>query len=338
VPYELALQEQFLLELVNAHRIEAGAPPLAWSEPLADAAREQARGLTRIGVLTHTGADGSTPVARMRRAGFSFSGRWAGAENVAWKTASAPESRIYDVHDLDEAFRRSEKHLRNRLDPRFQRFGAGFHLGSMTEEPDALLVAETYAFAGSEQILTGVAFLDRDGDDAFEPGEEMGGVVVEARPSGGGEPVRGVTRRSGGFELKVAPGDWTVVARREDGTELASARVEVASANVKVDLVGHAAGEPETLGEVRARGAGFAFKVRYPRSPAMVADMRTATASAPAPSGPGPEPTLLRFGPADPAALRAAFAPGDDGCDGWSPRVYALSITSPIAAIRSTFR
>lgn len=335
MPYELAVQEQFLLELVNAHRIEAGAPPLAWAEPLADAAREQARGLTTVGVLTHTGADGSTPVARMRRAGFSFTGRWAGAENVAWASASSPESRTHDVRKLDKAFKGSEKHLRNRLDPRFTRFGAGFRLGAMAEEPHALLVAETYAFSGSEQALTGAAFVDRDGDDRFEPGEELGGVIVEARRPDQAQPVRAVSRPSGGYDLPLAPGDWVVSARNQDGAELASVRVTVTEANVKIDLIGREADEPRTLGDVRARADVFALKVRYPRATAVGGVEPTPLVAAPGQAEATERARDLADSP-PPFASWIPHAPREYEVDE-AARTYLFSTTIPIAAIRSTF-
>lgn len=336
VPYDLPVQEQFLLELVNEHRIEAGAPPLAWSEPLADAAREHAQGLTAVGVLTHTGADGSTPVMRMRRAGFEFRGAWGGAENVAWMTASTSMSRAHDVRDLDRALQGSEKHVRNRLDPRFHSFGAGFHLGPMAAESSALLVAETYAYSGGGRFLTGVSFVDRNGDDRFQPGEELSGVLLVAAPANGGTSLRTVSRTSGGFELALTPGEWTVAAL-EHGATLASLNVTMADVNVKADLIGASDGQPQTLGEVRARADRFTLKLRYSKG-------TQAASSAPSPNA-APE----QFGPPTFAPGEAlnptttveplpTFAAGGEDCDGSEARAYLASITAPIAAIRSTWR
>lgn len=259
---DLAVYEQYLHELVNGHRIEAGVQPVAWSDALAVAAREQARGLSAMGALTHTGVDGSTPVARMRKAGFSFEGRWAGAENVAWKTASAPDGRTDDVQQLDRRFATSDKHLRNRLDPRFRQLGVGLHLGPMPYEPAALLTSEAYAVSGSTVFVTGVAFHDLNGDDAFQPGEEVGAVKIEARRASGAEMIRQVVRLTGGYDLPLRPGKWKLTAYGADGQALSTVDLVMTDANVKMDLTGPWPPEPQTLAEVRRLAVGLAFRVR----------------------------------------------------------------------------
>lgn len=274
---DLAVFEQYLHERVNAHRIAAGVAPLAWSEPLAAAAREQAAGLTVRGALTHTGADGSTPVARMRKAGYVFEGAWAGAENVAYKTASGPESRAADVTEIDAGFAVSEKHVRNRLDPKFRQMGVGLFLGPMNGAPAAVTATETFAISGGDVWLTGVAFADRNGDDRFQPGEEAAALTVEAT-SKGGRTVRARVRRTGGYDLSLEPGRWTVRAYDQDGAVLTETVVEVGEANLKVDLVGPDAGFAATLADVRRAPAAMTFKVRT-RGPAL-APSRVAAAAA----------------------------------------------------------
>lgn len=273
---DLDIYAQYLHELVNRHRIEAGVQPLAWSEQLATAAREQARGMSATGVLTHAGQDGSTPVGRMRRAGYVFEGRWAGAENVAWKTASADDGRTWDVQQLDQRLITSDKHVKNRLDPRFRELGVGLHLGPMSYEPVALLTSEAYAVSGAAVFVTGVAFQDRNEDDAFQPGEAVAAVQVEARPITGGEPVRRLARAGGGYDLPLRPGRWTLVAYGPDGALAATVELTLSDANLKVDLVGAPSPDARTLGDLRGQTTGLAFRVRT-RSKA--AETVTATAA-----------------------------------------------------------
>ena len=49
------------------------APPVAWNEPLAEAALRHSQDLVKSGIGGHQGSDGSTPAMRIREAGYRFS-------------------------------------------------------------------------------------------------------------------------------------------------------------------------------------------------------------------------------------------------------------------------
>jgi len=75
-----------MLGLINGARAQAGLPPMALCGTLNTAAQRHAEDLARRGVLTHTGADGSTPAQREQAAGYRAAPgqRYMyGAENAA---------------------------------------------------------------------------------------------------------------------------------------------------------------------------------------------------------------------------------------------------------------
>jgi uncharacterized protein YkwD len=94
------------VDLINELRQAKGVPPLSVSAELTQAAQMQAANLARTGMLTHIGPDGSTPIDRVRRAGYKP--RLA-AENIAGGQATAI--------DVVRSWRESENHLRNLLLP-----------------------------------------------------------------------------------------------------------------------------------------------------------------------------------------------------------------------------
>lgn len=71
--------EMQTLALVNGARVSRGLPALEWDPTMAEAARGHAADMARRGVVSHQGADGSTPNDRLRRAGVKFR---FGSENI----------------------------------------------------------------------------------------------------------------------------------------------------------------------------------------------------------------------------------------------------------------
>lgn len=112
-----------VLELVNEARSHsrrcgwkrhAAAPPLAASVMLQRAALAHARDMASRGELDHAGRDGSTPAARVTRAGY----RWrVTGENIA---SGQPTAEIVVAGWL-----RSPRHCANIMDPDFTELGVG---------------------------------------------------------------------------------------------------------------------------------------------------------------------------------------------------------------------
>jgi uncharacterized protein YkwD len=94
------------LDLINGLRQEKGLKLLTISPELTRAAQSHALALARAGTLTHVGPDGSTPIDRVRHAGYRPA---MAAENIAGGQASIAEAV--------RSWRDSESHLRNMLLP-----------------------------------------------------------------------------------------------------------------------------------------------------------------------------------------------------------------------------
>lgn len=94
------------LDLINDLRRAKSLPPLAVSPELTRAAQTQAAHLARTGVLAHAGPGGSTPLDRVRQAGYRPA---MAAENIAGGQATIAEAM--------GSWRASENHLRNMLLP-----------------------------------------------------------------------------------------------------------------------------------------------------------------------------------------------------------------------------
>lgn len=112
-----------VLELVNEARSQArrcgwrrhaAAPPLAASGMLQRVALAHARDMASRGELDHAGRDGSTPAARVTRAGY----RWrVTGENIASGQPTA--------ETVVAGWLRSPRHCANIMDPDFTELGVG---------------------------------------------------------------------------------------------------------------------------------------------------------------------------------------------------------------------
>ncbi len=105
--------EQALLGLLNAERTSRGLAPLAWSEPLAQAARLQSRDMWRRQYFAHVNPDGADPFARLHQAGIVY---LVAGENLAL----APSTPIAHQGLMD-----SPEHRDNILSPEYQQVGIG---------------------------------------------------------------------------------------------------------------------------------------------------------------------------------------------------------------------
>jgi uncharacterized protein YkwD len=82
--------ESSLLDAVNSVRVAHGRSPLTLDDRLSMAAGWQAGDCARLGRLTHTGADGSSPWQRIARAGYPYRDPSQAQENAAAGWASGP--------------------------------------------------------------------------------------------------------------------------------------------------------------------------------------------------------------------------------------------------------
>lgn len=118
VPDGLALrvderEEQRMLELVNAERVNAGLRPLALDPAITAVARAHSRAMFARQFFAHTDPDGRSPFDRMAGAGIRFH---TAGENLAYAPA---------VEQAHTGLMNSPGHRANILRPEFRRIGIG---------------------------------------------------------------------------------------------------------------------------------------------------------------------------------------------------------------------
>jgi hypothetical protein len=271
--------EQYLLELINRARADPAAEaarygidlneglpagtitpdakqPLAFDACLIEAARGHSQWMIDTDTFSHVGAGGSMPWDRAEDAGYDWDGM---GENIAAKYTTAPSFDITAwVADLHEALFVDDDypergHRKNLCAGEFEDIGNGVVTGVYTIDQtdyNALMITEDFGYDGGGAVLTGVVYDDElVADDGFyTPGEGLGEVSLTAVRAADGSKFAATTFSSGGYNLPLPPGTYTVTAA---GGQLAgsitASGVAVGSENVKVDFEGTADTTPPTV-------------------------------------------------------------------------------------------
>jgi Ca2+-binding RTX toxin-like protein len=230
--------EQYMLELINAERVKAGAQALAFDSNLLTSAENHSLWMLSSDTFSHTGSGGSTPTQRMTTAGYQFAGSWSSAENVAWATTRDPSGFQDEILLLHQNLMNSTGHRANLLDPSSKEIGIGFEIGDYQGRESAF-VTENFAKSGTGSLLTGVAYQDKDGDKFYDPGEGLEGLTIKA-VSSTGQSYATTTMSAGGYQMDLPTGTYTVTF---SGSGIATSlrTITVGSGNVKADLVNPAA-------------------------------------------------------------------------------------------------
>ncbi len=230
--------DQYMLELINAERAQAGVQPLADNGQLNTAAGNHSQWMIDTGIFSHTGVNGSSPTDRMTAAGFQFSGAWSDGENIAM-TSIPSGGYAAAVQQLNTELMNSPGHRANILNATYDQVGLGFKTGSYQGQP-AAFITEDFAHSGSQHFLTGVIYNDANNDHFYEPGEGLSGVTVTAVSSTGAKYSMG-DYGSGGYDMALPSGSYTVTFT---GANIATTtkHVDIGSGNVKLDLVNPSAG------------------------------------------------------------------------------------------------
>ncbi|HET7767671.1 MAG TPA: CAP domain-containing protein [Chloroflexota bacterium] len=124
-PPQISALELQVLALVNGARVSRGLPPLEWDQTMADVARAHAADMARRGVVSHQGADGTSPNERLRRAGVQFR---FGSENIWTYWGRVPEQGPSTMHAAMMAEPHAPglwNHIGNILYTGYKRIGVG---------------------------------------------------------------------------------------------------------------------------------------------------------------------------------------------------------------------
>ncbi|WP_243371398.1 CAP domain-containing protein [Microvirga solisilvae] len=226
--------EQLMLELVNAARAKVGAQPLAFNTYLNSSADAHTNWMLATDKFSHTGVNGSTPTIRMKSAGYTFSGLWSSAENIAWASTRAPSGYQDEVKLLHTNLMNSPGHKANILNGTFREIGIGFNVGAY-QGWDGAFVTQNFARSGSKIFLTGVTMDDKDGDRFYDVGEALSGVTITAVSSTGARYTT-TSLSAGGYNLALSAGTYKVTFSKS-GLVSTTKQVTIGTSNVKLDLI-----------------------------------------------------------------------------------------------------
>ena len=227
--------EQFILELINAERLANGLQPLAFDGSLNASADAHNDWMLSVDQFSHTGAGGSNAGARMTAAGYSFTGSWSWAENIAWATTRAPAGTQDEAQLLSTNLFNSPGHRANLLNGAFREIGVAFAVGDYQGRESAF-VTQNFARSGVNAFLLGVAFDDLDGDRAYDVGEGLGGATVTITNTATGSIVLTQTGGAGGYDVELAAGNYSVTFTGA-GLQSATQAFTIGTNSVKVDWI-----------------------------------------------------------------------------------------------------
>lgn len=243
--------EQYLLELINRARADPGAEaarlgislnqglspgtirdtekqPLAANEFLNDAAADHSQWMLATNIFSHTGQGGSSAGDRIEDAGYTNWRTWG--ENISYRGGGNVQS-VSVVEGHHDGLFKSSGHRRNLLNDGFTEIGLGQEYGRFNNF-NASMLTQNFASDRGDPFLLGVVFDDKDGDDFFDPGEELPDVRVAV--SGEGSTCTG---DGGGYEVRIDEGGSFSVTFSGGGLDAPVTRtVQIGAENVKLDL------------------------------------------------------------------------------------------------------
>ena len=255
--------EQYLLELINRARLDPLAEAerynlalnddlpdgtisadakmvLAHNTLLEDAAWDHSDWMLDNDVFSHTGAGGSDPGQRMDDAGYNFAGYWAWRENLAWSGTTGILSLANAAEIHHEGLYRSEGHRENTFGENVREIGIAQVEGHFTSNGttyNASMLTLNYASTGSDNFVTGVSYVDYNGNEFYDIGEADASLWVSAD----GTSVNVAT--AGGYGISVTPDAQTLVRIGDSGGEIARLEVDTRYGNGKLDVVTDAGGD-----------------------------------------------------------------------------------------------
>lgn len=233
----------FKVDLNRAKADIASKPavqPLAWNGSLASAANTLNRFMEKTGQQTHTGGgtlDDGTVVGvtgddRISNAGYT--GRAVSGEN-AFAYATSVENSM-KAFLIDWGNDPSVKpHLTNLFRPEYREVGIDVRVSSNKTLGPKIITQDFAARAGAQPMLLGVAYNDSvKADHMYQAGEGVGDVSVDVTGADGKTQTVN-TWDSGGYQIALAPGTYTVKARVGNRV-FRTQQVTIGDQNVKVDF------------------------------------------------------------------------------------------------------
>jgi len=221
----------------NAIASAQSQPPLAWNNLLAAAAQGHSQDMANTQVQSHTGSNGSSSQQRMQQAGYNNIA--SSAENAFAYASSVQQAMQAFLIDWGNP---SDGHRNNIQQPgvsgqnAFRDVGIGVVQTNNTKF-GPMVFTQDFGSQNNEQAqLVGVAYYDNAGTQFYAPGEGQGGLQIDAVNQATGQVTSTQTWSSGGYELSLAPGKYTIVASLNNQV-FQTTNVTISNVNVEQDFV-----------------------------------------------------------------------------------------------------
>lgn len=253
----LTAAEQYLLELINRARLDPQAEAdrygvnlnsglsagtidgsskqvLAHNTKLEAAAKSHSDWMLRADVFSHSGARGTSPGDRMEQAGYDFTGSWTWRENLAWTGSTGNVNMARAIEQHHEGLYRSAGHRANTFADDVREIGVAQVSGKFSYQGttyNTSMLTEKFAKTGAEVFVTGVAYVDRDGDRFYSIGEARKDVWI--RVDGQKEDAGS----AGGYGVATDAAKKAKVAIGFDKKTMAKLTVDTTDGNAKLDMV-----------------------------------------------------------------------------------------------------
>lgn len=253
----LNAREQLLLELTNRARLDptgeaerfgiglnddlnpgtignAAMQVLAPNAFLEQSSENHSNWMLNTNQFQHTGANNTNAGERMELAGYDFTTDWAWAENLAWSGTTGTINLQDAILDHHEGLFRSSDHRVNTLNDAFREVGISQVRGTFTSQGfdyDSSMTTLNFGRNGSNVFLTGVAYMDTNGNDFYDIGEGRGDVTFSV----GTQDID--TAAAGGYGIAVAGNSGATTVDIQHGTNTSTVSVTVGAYNVKLDVV-----------------------------------------------------------------------------------------------------
>lgn len=201
--------ERYMLTLINEERTSRGLRAVELEQTLNTSAENHTSWMLDENVFSHTGEAGSSASMRIADAGFTLSGPWVTAENLAVQSARGADGYFDDVYDLHQALMNSEGHRAAILNGSVDYVGIGIEVGYFQFDAQTTLLsvmatqnfAATYGPVVLDETEVGMPEFVVDANgwfsvEALEMGRyfsgNTGGFLAEAAPHTTGSDTDGV--------------------------------------------------------------------------------------------------------------------------------------------------
>ena len=246
----------FNVDMASFQQQISGLPsvaPLALNDALSDAARDHAGLLIEADAQSHQLPGEAGLLDRVRDAGYT--NLRAVGENIYSYAKSVEHGQAgffidwgYDAEDFDGDTLRSNwqelgdgiqdpaGHRNTILSSTFTEIG----ISALAENnPDTrvgpyVITQDFGARSDYNPQLLGVVLRDQDGDRFYDAGEGLGGIMVTVSDAGGATKST-TTWASGGYQLELDPGSYTVTFSGGSLTGVVSSTITMANSNLKLD-------------------------------------------------------------------------------------------------------